>query len=140
VTAAEFSPDGRFILTTSTDGTARLWDTATGEQRRVLRGQRHVVCAGQFSPDGNWVATASTDGTARIWSPETGQEWMTLPAAHGIEFRSVEFSFDSQWLLTTSTDGTARIWPVDPLPLAASRKPRELTADERARFQVEKRQ
>jgi WD40 repeat protein/serine/threonine protein kinase len=137
VTSAQFSPDSRLILTTSTDGTARLWDAATGEQRRVLRGHRHVVRAGRFSPDGKWLATASTDGTARIWGAETGQEWMTLPAAHGIEFVSVEFSPDGQRLLTASTDDTARIWPVDPLPLAASRKPRELTADERSRFQVE---
>ncbi|HKI33834.1 MAG TPA: protein kinase [Gemmataceae bacterium] len=138
VTSAQFSPDSRAILTTSTDRTARLWDAATGETRLVLRGHRHVVRAGQFSPDGKWIATASTDGTARIWSTETGQEWMTLPAAHGIEFLSVEFSPDSRRILTASTDGTARIWPVDPLPLAASRKPRELTDDERAHFQVDK--
>jgi len=31
----------------------------------------------------------------------------------------------------------ARIWPLDPLPLAVARKPRALTDDERARFQVE---
>jgi WD40 repeat protein/serine/threonine protein kinase len=136
VTCARFSPDGRLIVTTSTDGTARLWDAATGEQRRVLRGHRHVVRAGAFSPDGRWVATASNDGTARIWDTETGQEWLTMPVAGG-EVVSVEFSPDGQRLLTASTDGTARVWPVDPLPLAASRRPRELTADERARFQVE---
>jgi WD40 repeat protein len=135
--SAEFSPDGRSILTTSTDGTARLWDAATGEARRVLRGHRHVVGMGRFSPDGQWIATASTDGTARVWSAETGQEWMTLPVAHGHEFTSVAFSADSGRLLTTSSDGMVRLWPVDPLPLAAARKPRELTADERARFQVD---
>jgi WD40 repeat protein len=137
VTAAEFSPDSRLILTTSTDSTARLWDAATGEEKEVLRGHRHVVRAGRFSPDGRWVATASTDGTARIWSTATGQEWLTLPPVHGIAYLRVEFSADSQRLLTASTDGTARIWPVDPLPLAASRKPRKLTDEERAQFQVQ---
>src|SRR5262249_57225361 len=97
---------------------------------------RHVVRTGRFSPDGKWVVTASNDGTARIWSTETGQEWMTLPAAQG-EMVSAEFSSDSQRVLTVSTDGLVRIWPVDPLPVAATRKPRELTADERARFQIE---
>lgn len=29
------------------------------------------------------------------------------------------------------------IWPVDPLPVAAHRKPRELTGDERGRYQIE---
>jgi WD40 repeat protein/serine/threonine protein kinase len=137
VTAAEFSPDNRLILTASADGTARLWDVATGEERRRVRGHRHEVRGGRFSPDGQWFATASTDGTARIWSTETGQEWMTLPAPQGVGFLSVAFSPDNQRLLTGLSDGTARIWPVDPLPLAASRKPRELTADERARFQME---
>jgi WD40 repeat protein len=61
-----------------------------------------------------------------------------LQVGNGIEFVSVEFSPDSQRILTASTDGTARIWPTDPLPLAIKRKPRELTDDERARFQVEK--
>jgi hypothetical protein len=50
---------------------------------------------------------------------------------------SADFSSDSQRVLTASTDGVARIWPVDLLPIAATRKPRELTADERARFLIE---
>jgi WD40 repeat protein/serine/threonine protein kinase len=137
VTSADFSVDSRSIVTTSTDGTARVWDAATGEARRVLRGHRHVVQMGRISPDGQWVATASADGTARLWSAATGHEWMTLLVAHGFEFVSVEFSSDSHRLLTVSTDGTARIWPIDPLPLAVARKPRKLTADERARYQVE---
>jgi WD40 repeat protein/serine/threonine protein kinase len=139
VTSADFSADSHSIVTTSTDGTARLSDAATGEARRVLRGHRHVVHMGRISPDSQWIATASADGTARIWIAATGQEWLTLPVAHGFEFVSVEFSSDSHRLLTVSTDGTARIWPIDPLPLAVARKPRELTADERARYQVESR-
>ncbi|HKA07678.1 MAG TPA: WD40 repeat domain-containing protein, partial [Gemmataceae bacterium] len=136
ITSAVFSPDSSLVLTTSLDGTARLWDVADGQTRRVLTGHRHVVRTGRFSPDGKWIVTASNDGTARIWSTETGQEWMTLPAAQG-EMVSAEFSSDSQRVLTVSTDGLVRIWPVDPLPVAATRKPRELTADERARFQIE---
>ena len=136
VTSAVFSPDSRSILTTSTDGTARLWDVATGETRRILRGHRHVVRTGRFSPNGKWMVTASKDGTCRIWSAETGQEWMMLSTALG-EMTSAEFSSDSQRVLTASTDGVARIWPVDALPIAANCKPRELTADERARFLIE---
>jgi WD40 repeat protein/serine/threonine protein kinase len=136
VTSAVFSPDSKSILTTSTDRTARLWDVATGKERRVFVGHRQVIQNGRFSPDGKWVVTASNDGTARVWSLETGQEWMTLPAPQG-RMASADFSPDSRRVLTVSGDGAARLWPVDPLPFAVSRKPRELTADERARFQVE---
>jgi WD40 repeat protein/serine/threonine protein kinase len=137
ITSAGFSPDSRLVLTTSTDGTARLWSTANGEQRRVLRGHRHGVSAGGFSPDGKLLATASPDGTARLWSTETGAEWMVLPAAHGAAVVSVQFSTDGKRLLTVSTDGAARIWPVDPLALAVARKPRELTEEERALYQID---
>jgi WD40 repeat protein/serine/threonine protein kinase len=136
VTHAEFGPDGRTVVTASTDGTARIWDAATGATLRVLWGHKHVVHTARFSPDGKWVVTASTDGTARIWDAATGREWMTLPSARG-EVLGAEFTADGGRVLTVSTDGVARLWPVDPLPAAAARTPRELTADERARYQVE---
>jgi hypothetical protein len=48
-----------------------------------------------------------------------------------------EFDKDSQSVLTISSDGVARIWPLDPWPLAKSRKPRELSAEEKAQFHVD---
>lgn len=67
VRSAAFSPDGRRIVTASTDHTARLWDAASGNQLAVLRGHDRPVVAAGFSPDGTSVVTASTDDTARIW-------------------------------------------------------------------------
>jgi hypothetical protein len=46
------------------------------------------------------------------------------------------FSPDGRRLATVSRDGMVRIWPVDPLPLACARRPRDLTPAERERFQV----
>ena len=31
VNSAAFSPDGRFVVTASEDGTARVWEAATGK-------------------------------------------------------------------------------------------------------------
>jgi len=41
-------------------------------------------------------------------------------------------------VVTISWDGTAHIWPTDPVPLALSRKPRELTAEEKERFGIDR--
>ena len=41
-----------------------------------------------------------------------------------------------QRVATASADGTARLWLIDPLPVALARKPRELTAEERRRFEI----
>ena len=43
VYAVAFSPDGKRIVTSSADGTARLWDAGTGATTGILRGHRSAV-------------------------------------------------------------------------------------------------
>ena len=107
VLAVGFSPDGRWVVTGSSDGTARVFDPATGQERSRLTHDREVWSVG-FSPDGRWVATGSDDGTARIFDPATGQEHSRLP--HDDMVWSVGFSPDGRWVATASSDGTARIF------------------------------
>jgi WD40 repeat protein len=156
VNFAAFSPDGRWLVTTaeqaatfvypgpgsfdgrwqdtnSRDRTARLWDAATGQLHAVLRGHGRAVHAAAFSRDSRLVVTVSEDRTARIWEAETGREYFTLQG-HQDAVTWAAFSPDGQRVLTASWDGTARIWPIDPLPAARARQPRELTAEERERF------
>lgn len=54
---------------------------------------------------------------------------------HDGPVHTVAFTGDGQRVLTLS-GSTARLWPVDPLPVALRRKPRELTAAERQRYQI----
>ncbi len=61
VSSAQFSPDGKTVVTASGDKTARLWDAATGRELHVLRGHEDLVLSAQFSPDGKTVVTASWD-------------------------------------------------------------------------------
>jgi len=65
--SAIFSPDGRRILTSSQDQTAKIWDAATGEELLTLKGHKEWVISAVFSPDGLRIATASFDKTAKIW-------------------------------------------------------------------------
>jgi WD40 repeat protein len=67
VYACVFTPDGRRLISASDDGTARVWDLATGESV-VLRGHDDDVWDVALSPSGDVVATASLDGSIRIWS------------------------------------------------------------------------
>jgi WD40 repeat protein len=67
VWAVAFSPDGTRIVTGSVDGTARLWDAASGKAIGTPMQHRGRVRAVAFSPDGRKIATACGDNTARLW-------------------------------------------------------------------------
>jgi eukaryotic-like serine/threonine-protein kinase len=133
VNEAAFSPDGKWVVTAANDGTARVWNAATGEQLFKVGDGRSPMHSAAFSPDGRWIVTASDDSSARVWYAESGREYFTLSGHRGPVY-CAGFSPDSQRVITASGDGTARIWPIDPLPAAESRKPRELTDHERGMF------
>lgn len=59
-----YNPDGKLLISTSFDGTARIWDTASG---RVLRIFPHSLGGGGFSPDGSLVAITDPQGIVRFW-------------------------------------------------------------------------
>jgi WD40 repeat protein len=69
---AQWSPDGRRILTTSSDGTVRTWDAQTGRQLQVSIRHENIRPV-QYSPDGRQIATGSSgDEYVRAWNAESG--------------------------------------------------------------------
>jgi WD40 repeat protein len=135
--AAAFGPDSRWLAAATADHTVEIWQTETGALRHVFRGHTGNVTHIAFSADGRWLVTASEDHTARVWDLATGAEFMTL-VGHGGPVRSAVFSSDGQYIVTSSADGTARTWPADPLKVAVARRPRDLTPEERARFEIDR--
>jgi WD40 repeat protein/TPR repeat protein len=117
LTTAAFSPDGTRLVTASTDGTARLWDSATGKTLAVLRGHDAWVVSAAFSRDGKLLVTTSSEPeivargnvTARIWDAYTGQQLHVLRGHQG-NVNAAVFSPDGKLVLTASKDGTARLW------------------------------
>ena len=109
VNSAVFSGDGSRVATASDDGTARIWDSRTGELLHTLEGHFGGVRSAVFSGDRSRVVTASYDGIARIWDSRTGELLHTLEGHSGV-VRSAVFSGDGSRVATASSDGTARIW------------------------------
>jgi tetratricopeptide (TPR) repeat protein len=108
VNRASFSQDGRWVVTASADGTARVWEAASGKHMgKPLLHQDEVIGA-VFSPDGRWVVTNSRDKTARAWETTSGNP-VGKPMQHRSEVSSASFSPDGRWVVTASA-GTARVW------------------------------
>ena len=74
VTAVGFSPDGKTIVTGSTDRTARVWVAETGRLLRTLTGHADTVKDAYFIAGGAKIVTAGTDGTVRVWDSGTAPE------------------------------------------------------------------
>jgi WD40 repeat protein/energy-coupling factor transporter ATP-binding protein EcfA2 len=130
VNRAAFSQDGRYAITASSDGTARIWDLnqRNGKQVAVLehkpRKQNDTlneqtvqdtvwVKSAVFSPtDSKYILTASWDGTARLWywdglSP-TGREVLE-PARHEGGVNNAAFSKDGKHIVTAGNDRKAKV-------------------------------
>ena len=118
---ANFSPDGTRVVTASIDGTAKIWDAATGKVLFTLGGHKDKdgkiighkdeVNSAFFSPDGKLVVTASDDHTAILWNALTGEP--LLPAMeHKDKVYLAVFDGKGERVVTTSQDHEARIWRV----------------------------
>jgi WD40 repeat protein len=133
-----FSPDGQYLLSTSRDGTSRLWSVANGSEKARLEEDANTGRGAVFHPEGHVIVTFDEMGTARAWRTSDGGLIRVVGETRFPGIRDAAFSKDGQWLGIASSDRTARLYPAEAfLPidsvqsLLQKRLSRDLTEDER---------
>jgi WD40 repeat protein len=125
-----FSPDGRTVLTGYTDGSAQLWDAATGDPLGPPLAHGAKIESVAFAPDGHTILTAGS-GMVRLWPRDeaarrnkVGGElavdasfarWPSALKHQGWE-TSLAFSPDGRTLATGDRDRAVRLWELGPAP------------------------
>ena len=106
--SATWSPDGRLLVTTSADGTAKVWDATNGQERLTLRGHGDEVLGAAWSPDGRRSPPPERTGTARVWAVVSAPERLILPA-QAKTLLAIAPSPDRRYILADGADNTAQI-------------------------------
>lgn len=113
--SSAFSPDGKYIVASSSDNCVRVWDAETGERLDGLYGHDDDVNSAFFSPDGELIVSASDDMTIRIWGKKKDNCWDEQKKldGHTGKVHSAIFSPDGKYIVSASEDNTVRIWDVE---------------------------
>jgi len=104
-TQADFSPNGKRILSASMDGTVIVTSHQMGQALLTLPGIYAV-----YSPDGKRIATVQADGKVKVWDANSGTEIQVPGQIEAIS--SVEFSPDGKRVVTITNGNLPRIWDI----------------------------
>ena len=105
-----YSEDGNQLASASDDGTAKVWNSATGEELFTLNvWEEEDTGLVALSPDGTRLAASSKDGNIRVWDMVSGELLFSLKG-HTARVSAIVFSLDGDQLATGSLDKTVILW------------------------------
>ncbi|KAG2158573.1 WD40-repeat-containing domain protein [Suillus bovinus] len=103
-------PDGRRMVTGSSDKTLCLWDLRTGAMVKKMEGHCDTVTTLAVSRDGQLIASGDQKGAFIVWHGETGQCLTQSTTAHSNRIYALDFSSDGTVLASGSEDNTTKLW------------------------------
>lgn len=106
---ATFSPDGRYVATSSEDGGAQVWETATGQPAGDALPHTGMVAWSQFSPDGEQLLTVRARRFIQIWDWRKGQRTGPEIPVSSVLFHA-SLSPNGRQILAASWWGKARLF------------------------------
>ena len=110
VLAVAFSPNGKLLVSGSSDETVRLWETDTGELRRTREEHTGPINAVAFSADGKYFWSGGNEGPAiRSWYSVDGGKASKSAYMPTDVFTATAFSLDGKTYARAFDDITDEI-------------------------------
>jgi WD40 repeat protein len=115
VTTLLFTNDDKALVSTSWDGTARIWNLQRADPSKsplILRGHNGFVTTAALDPAGKWLATSGNDQNVVLWDMKARDAAASGSVYRGMEapVASIAFSSDGRRLAAGADDGGLRIW------------------------------
>ena len=104
-----FSPDGRWLASTTPEFHVYLWDVRTHQPTKPLTGHTGEVFCVTFSRDGRRLASASLDRTVRVWDVEKG-DCQAILRGHTDDVFTAAFDPSGTLLATAGRDRSVWLW------------------------------
>lgn len=111
VTDVKYSRHYSFLMSTSKDGTMRVWRSNNLSCAAIFKGHSYPVWCVDESPIASFVCTGSRDYTARIWCLEKNEPLITY-IGHTQDVDAICFHSNGNYIATGSADQTIRLWCV----------------------------
>ncbi|HEU5211518.1 MAG TPA: WD40 repeat domain-containing protein, partial [Gaiellaceae bacterium] len=109
ITALDFNPDGRLLVSASRDHDARIWDVHHGRRLHLLRRHTSEIRDVAFSPDGRWVVTTGPQRVG-LWTTATGRPVVLLQTTQKPQFVAAAFAPNSRTIRTVDSAGTVGVY------------------------------
>ena len=111
VNGVAWSPNGRFIATTSDDKTVNLWGAQSGVREAASWfGHSKASTALVWAPNSAMLFSADANGDIIVWDVATGSQIHVL-SGHTDQINGLML-LDDLLLASTGQDGTIRVWGV----------------------------
>ncbi|KAG9063885.1 hypothetical protein KI688_003999 [Linnemannia hyalina] len=112
ITSIAFSPDDRWIASSSFEHTVKLWDSRSGSLVSSFINHVDKVNCVRFSPNGSYIASASHDRTLQLWEVNSLKTGFGSPDTAYPQFCAT-YSRDGRQLITGSRGAPMRQFNAD---------------------------